>query len=90
MPKSFIGLPKQTFHQQGEDGSVTWDNANPYVGQSPNAEPDSRIDYVWLRAPGAAPLAPSLDGGGEQGRRARVVLNTPPFASDHYGILAEF
>ena len=60
----------------------TWDNRNDFASYS--CEPDRRIDYVLVR---------SLDGGG-RGRviGARLVFDESvdgPFASDHFGVLAD-
>ena len=68
-----------------EDKGLTWDNRNPYAASSEHKMPDRRIDYILAR--GEGPLLKDLIS-------CDIVLNQPSaqgvWASDHYGILAEF
>jgi endonuclease/exonuclease/phosphatase family metal-dependent hydrolase len=63
---------------------ITWDRRNPFTCEQKPATPDRRIDYILAAGD---PLVSSL-------LSCRVVFNEPDangiFASDHYGVLAEF
>jgi endonuclease/exonuclease/phosphatase family metal-dependent hydrolase len=66
------------------DSGITWDTQNRYTSQQKPHTLDRRIDYIFCA--GDEPVR-SLSS-------CRVVFNRPDrngiFASDHYGILAEF
>ncbi|MBI2167076.1 MAG: endonuclease/exonuclease/phosphatase family protein [Candidatus Omnitrophica bacterium] len=68
----------------GEAG-FSWDNRNPYAGGSLHKMPDRRIDYILAR--GAGPLLKNLKSSG-------LIFTAPGskgfWASDHFGLLAEF
>jgi len=65
---------------KGAPGAATWSNANPLAGRGVLREPDARVDHVlWRPAAGAA--APAA---------ARLVLDAPPFLSDHFGLRVDF
>ena len=63
----------------------SWDNRNPYAGGSFHKMPDRRIDYILVR--GKAPFLQNLVS-------CDLVYTEPDangvWASDHYGLLAEF
>ena len=63
----------------------TWDNRSPYVAGCSHKLPDRRIDFILAR--GKGPLLKTL-------LSCDIVFNQPSpqgvWASDHYGVLAEF
>ncbi len=67
------------------DSGFTWDNRNPYVASAEHRLPDRRIDFILTR--GTGPLLKDLVS-------CEIVLTKPNskgfWASDHYGVLAEF
>ncbi len=63
--------------------AITWDNQNPFAGGAHHHLPDRRIDFIFVRG---KPLSAKES-------KCDIVLNQPSqniFASDHYGVLAEF
>jgi endonuclease/exonuclease/phosphatase family metal-dependent hydrolase len=64
---------------------ITWDNAHPYVQMASEVLPDRRIDYFFYRNAGKI-LGPP--------RSVKRVYQAPDssgiYATDHYGVLAEF
>ena len=67
------------------DSGFTWDNRNPYVASAEHKLPDRRIDFILTR--GSGPLLKDLVS-------CEIVFTKPNskgfWASDHYGVLAEF
>jgi endonuclease/exonuclease/phosphatase family metal-dependent hydrolase len=63
---------------------ITWDRRNSFTSEQKPATPDRRIDYILAAG---KRLVRSLSS-------CRIVFNEPGsngiFASDHYGVLAEF
>ena len=66
-----------------ETPGLTWDNANPFAFLSNHPMPDRRIDYIFCQSKMAQKL-----------KAVEVVFTKPDangcFASDHYGVFAEF
>jgi endonuclease/exonuclease/phosphatase family metal-dependent hydrolase len=66
------------------DAGITWDRRNSFTSEQKPTTPDRRIDYILV---GGNRLVRSLSS-------CRIVFDTAGtngvFASDHYGILAEF
>ena len=64
---------------------ISWDNKNPYAGGAFHKLPDRRIDYILAR--GEGPILKTLVS-------SNLVFTKPSaagiWASDHYGVLAEF
>lgn len=76
-------------HQPYERG-WTWSHKNPYTAMPSNLlsgelMPQRRIDYIFCRPPRGFPF---------QSKSCRIVLDQPDsrgiWASDHFGLLAEF
>ncbi len=71
------------FHPQ--EAGFSWDNRNPYAGNSEHKMPNRRIDYVLARRSGALLKKPS---------RCDLVFTSPNrkgfWASDHFGVVAGF
>lgn len=70
---------------QPNQPGLTWDNQNPYAKLSSSRLPDRRIDYLFFR--NASDILSRLNS-------VEIVYREPNaqgvFASDHYGLLAEF
>ena len=73
------------FEKHPEELGYTWDNRNPYVAGAFHKLPDRRIDFILTRGPGAI---------FKNGVNCELVFTKPStkgvWASDHYGVLAEF
>ena len=73
------------FEKHPRDPLCTWDNHNPYVANAFHKLPNRRIDFVLAR--GSGPLLKKLVS-------CNIVFIQPNprgiWASDHYGVLAEF
>ena len=68
-----------------KDAGMTWDNRHPYVKMAGHVLPDRRIDYILAR--GNGPLLKELISCD----RVFTQPNSEGFwASDHYGLVAEF
>jgi hypothetical protein len=66
--------------QSGAGERETWLATNPLT-HGTCSEPDGRIDYIFFRPAMRAAL---------RSRVTRTVFNTPPWISDHFGVLAIF
>ncbi|MFA6600668.1 MAG: endonuclease/exonuclease/phosphatase family protein [Candidatus Omnitrophota bacterium] len=67
------------------DPGITWDNAHPYVQMASTVLPDRRIDFLFARNRRA------LLGNLVSARRVYLEPDSRGiFATDHYGVLAEF
>ena len=66
------------------DPGLTWDNSNPYAAGSNPKMPDRRIDYLFIKNPSKI-----LSGLKSVERVLTLPLNGV-FASDHFGLLADF
>ena len=73
------------FEKHPKERGYTWDNRNPYVAGAEHGLPDRRIDFI---------LARNSDKLLKQLVSCEIVFTKPNpqgvWASDHYGVLAEF
>lgn len=73
------------FEKHGHESGFTWDNRNPYVAGAEHKLPDRRIDFILAR--GSVALLKNLVS-------CDLVFTQPDakgiWASDHFGVLAEF
>lgn len=73
------------FEKNPGEAGLTWDHRNPYVRGAEHPLPDRRIDFILTRGPGL--LLKNLVSCG-------LVFTEPNekgiWASDHFGVLAEF
>ncbi len=80
--KKFADVYRQVYPN---DAGLTWTYDNFYTREGHHALPDRRIDYLFARHGG--PLM-------SQPVRAEIIFGEPDahgvFASDHYGVFAEF
>lgn len=63
--------------------AVTWDNQNPFAAGAHHTLPDRRIDFLFTRGKSLS----------ENVSECRLVYSQPTgqiFASDHYGVFAQF
>jgi len=90
----YASAPMDAFRKDGyrdlmegmpDAGRHSWDNANPHIQTHTVKFPDRRIDLVLANALFRERYTPET---------TRIVLDEPSpeglFASDHYGVLAEF
>ncbi len=97
-------LGKGGFEDSWPNGAHTWDNKNNSLTNDVLFDPDGRVDLV-LHRPAAALSAQGREGAaaaaaaaGRAGGAtcllsplsAGLVLNEPPFCSDHFGVMTQF